>query len=130
MVGIHQFFLDGFCAETCFPVFFLGVQSEVTAKDIVPAEKSGRFVTSSRNLADDLSSLRCAHAEHAPWEGHWTNYPPQLCRIRLQSIFPYVVNFMFQYAMCCAQSASTPTEACERLSVSSFGRVDGRDRLP
>ena len=88
--------LEWILRRNLFSSVFPGCAVGVTAKDDVPAKKPWRFGTSSKSLADNLPNLRCTHAEHAPLEGQWTRksayYPPQLCRIMLQSIFPYVVN--------------------------------------
>ena len=75
---------------------FNGCAVGVTAEGGLPAKKPWRFVTSSSRLAQNLGSLRCTHAKHAPLQGKYTRlsafYPEPLCRIMIESLFPHITN--------------------------------------
>ena len=83
----------------------------VTAKDGLPAKKPWRIVTSSKRLADNLSSLKCSHSEHAPLEGPWPRksafYPKPLCVMMLQSLFPHAIN-QHVFSMPCVPRRNQP----------------------
>ena len=75
---------------------FSGCSVGVTAEGGQPAKKPWRFLTSSFRLAQNLGSLRCTHAKHAPLQGKYTRlsafYPEPLCRIMIESLFPHITN--------------------------------------
>ena len=75
---------------------FPGCALGVTGKDGVPAKKPWRIATSNHRLAKNLSMLKCDHASHAPLEGSFTRqsafYPRPMCKLILESLFPFVVN--------------------------------------
>ena len=75
---------------------FPGCALGVTGKDGRPAKKPCRIATSNHRLAENLSMLKCEHESHAPLEGSFTRqsafYPRPMCKLILESLFPFVVN--------------------------------------
>ena len=108
-----QVLLSWILERNLFSSTFPGCALGVTAKDGVPARKPWRIVTSCKRLAENLSALRCTHAEHAPLEGKYTRasafYPRPFCNIILQSMFPHVVN-QHVFSMPC----DVKTQHCHR----------------
>ena len=88
---------------------FSGCSVGVTAEGGQPAKKPWRFLTSSFRLAQNLGSLRCTHAKHAPLQGKYTRlsafYPEPLCRIMIESLFPHITN---QHVFLCLALQNNP----------------------
>ena len=89
--SIQSWILDRNLRSATFSGCTVGVQA-----DDQPAKKPWRFITSSLRLAKNLASLNCTHSTHAPLQGKWARlsafYPDPLCNIRIQSLFPHVIN--------------------------------------
>ena len=74
---LHEWILDRQLYSAVFNGCTVGVEA-----DGLPAKKPWRFVTSSKRLADSLSSLVCQHKSHASLEGKWTRKSAFLSPIR------------------------------------------------
>ena len=155
--SIHSWILDRNLHSATFNGCTVGVEA-----DGRPAKKPWRLITSSSRLATNLAALQCTRSSHAPLQGKWTRmsafYPRKLCEIKVQSLFPHVVNQHVCSMPCVARSrrphrqkllagypsvpldiamfnvgckeAVTPAYYVHRLLVEVNGKIDQRFWMP
>ena len=86
---LREWILDRQLYSAVFNGCTVGVEA-----DGLPAKKPWRFVTSSKRLADSLSSLVCQHKSHVPLEGKWTRKSAFYIRLP-----PSVVSYYDQFTV-------------------------------